>query len=233
MTTIYKTFGLDVGTLAEKRQFRFVASSERPGADRTDDIVVQSGINYSDFMKLGGTMLWQHMPEFPVCRCVELGLRSALLSGTAQFPPQGTSQKADEIYGLMKEHIVNAVSIGFAAQRSEPIDPKNKHGAQRWLATSLIEISLVSCPANVDAVITQRALKYGRVLNADNHGRLKQAHGLIGDVLATAGDCDDQKADHAQRLRQVEALSLAQPPLSDDHARRLRDLDVLRLGAVS
>jgi hypothetical protein len=58
---------------------------------------------------------------------------------------------------LLKANCISGVSIGFDPTRSEPLDPRQPKNGQRVLQCELMEISLVSIPADRQAVITERA----------------------------------------------------------------------------
>jgi hypothetical protein len=47
------------------------------------------------------------------------------LAALAQFPPEGTSEKSDECYRLIREGVVNSTSIGFIPVEWEFLD-KNR-----------------------------------------------------------------------------------------------------------
>ena len=149
----------EVESLAAKRQVLVNVSSE--SVDRTGDIVQQSGIDTRSFLQAGGTVLWQHDPDQPIGRALSMGVVGNKLRTAVQFPPQGVSAKADEIYGLIKNHIVNAASIGFRDVDSEPIDRSDPFGGRRYKAVELMEFSFVSVPAAPEANIIARAFRKG------------------------------------------------------------------------
>jgi HK97 family phage prohead protease len=147
-------------TLADKRQVVVNVSAESP--DRVGDIVVQDGIDYKNFMAIGGTVLWQHNQDHPIARCTEMSIVTGKLRAVVQFPETGISAKSDEIYGLIKAGIVNAASIGFDPLERTDIDPKNPWGAYRYEAVELMEFSFVSVPCQAEATVVERALRNGR-----------------------------------------------------------------------
>jgi hypothetical protein len=53
------------------------------------DVILQDGIDYSDFMRGGGTVLWQHDANYPVARTVRLSVVNGCLTALSQFPPEG------------------------------------------------------------------------------------------------------------------------------------------------
>ena len=155
MDTIRKAFSADLTALADQRQVIVTISS--PEVDRAGDITIQAGIDISGFLQTGGTVLWQHNPDNPVARCLDLALSDQGSQATVQFPPEGVSPLADEIYGLIQARIVNSASIGFMPIESEPIDPKRPFGPQKYLKVELLEFSFVSVPAVRSATIVARS----------------------------------------------------------------------------
>lgn len=137
------------------RQVRVIASTAT--VDRSGDIVVAEGIGLARF-KQNPVVLWMHNHEKPVARCVEIGVKAGKLEALVQFPPEGTSEKADEIYGLIKAGVVNATSIGFMPGEWSPMDPDRAYGPRKYISSELLEFSFVSVPANPDALIIERSL---------------------------------------------------------------------------
>ena len=150
-----KALGTQIENLADKRQVIVNCSAEDP--DRVGDVVVQTGIDFTAFMKIGGTVLWQHNPEHPIAKALEMSIVGGRLRSLVQFPDANVSSKANEIYGLIRCGIVNAASIGFNPKEYEPIDPRQPSGPQRFNAVELMEFSFVSVPCAPAATIVARS----------------------------------------------------------------------------
>lgn len=155
-TKAFKAFAASTETLGDKRQVKVAVSTEQP--DRQGDIVVQDGIDLSNF-KNTRTVLWNHDQDHPIASCVDIGVVGKKLQATVQFPDEGVSEKADEIYGLIKSGIVNSASIGFLPLDGEPADGKNPRNGVRIDKSELLEFSFVSVPANPGAVIQARSMR--------------------------------------------------------------------------
>ena len=155
-----KTLGLGVGP----RQFRCVASDGTP--DRMGDILEPQGVQLLNFRR-NPVVLAQHDSASPIARCLFIGIESSQVIALVEFPPEGVSDKADEYCRLIKSGIVSAVSVGFIPLDWEPISG----AGYRYTSWELIELSVVSVPANQSALITERSASFG----TPDHGLLQRA----------------------------------------------------------
>jgi uncharacterized protein len=138
------------------RQVRAIVSTAAP--DRMGDVVVQAGIDLKHY-RANPVVLWQHNADFPVARCVEIGVVRGDLQALVQFPPAGTDTDADRVFSKIKAGLVNATSVGFLPVSSEPI---GSTGGRRFTKSELVEFSFVTVPAAPGALILERNLR-GRV----------------------------------------------------------------------
>ncbi|HLY04261.1 MAG TPA: HK97 family phage prohead protease [Rhizomicrobium sp.] len=123
---------------------------------RDGHILVPQGALLDNY-RLNPIVLWQHDPEHPVGNAEALTVSPENITARVKFAPVGTTRKADETRGLVKNGIVRAVSIGFEPLDGEPLDPKKPRGGQRFTKWELLECSFVSVPADTGAVVTARA----------------------------------------------------------------------------
>jgi HK97 family phage prohead protease len=162
-----------------EREFRFTAVTAKRGRD--GHVLVPSGVDLANY-KRNPVVLWQHGAANPVARCTGLSVIDRELRGSAEFPPAGTSELADEICGLVKQGIVSAVSVGFDVLESEPLDPKQPRGGQYITRSELLEISLVSVPADTGAMITERAYRRGGMISAVHTQHLIRASDAVDEA---------------------------------------------------
>src|SRR5262249_32107840 len=80
------------------------------------------------------------------------------LRGHLELAPKGTSARIDEIISLVDAGILKAVSVGFRPLKHEPLDEKDPWGGSRFLEQELVETSLVSVPANPNALAVAKSL---------------------------------------------------------------------------
>ena len=130
-----------------------IAQFSTGGVDRDNEIIVQAGINYAGYMAKNPMVLWQHDRTAPVASVASMWLNTAGLVGRIKWPPMGISAKSDEVRGLVKAGVLNAISIGFKPTQAVPIDSKNPRGPKKYLRCDLLEVSWVTLPSNPDAIV--------------------------------------------------------------------------------
>lgn len=132
----------------DKRIIRGVATS--PSPDRVGDIVEPLGVAFKNPMPL----LWQHQADKPVGLVRFDKPTKAGITFEAELPsidePGTLKDRVDEAWQSVKAGLVAAVSIGFRALEYSRLDD----GGFRFLKSEVMELSLVTIPANADATIT-------------------------------------------------------------------------------
>jgi HK97 family phage major capsid protein/HK97 family phage prohead protease len=142
---------LDVKSVdAENRIIRGTATTPTP--DRMGDIVEPLGVEFKNPMPL----LWQHQSDKPVGtvkfdKPTKNGI--TFVAQLAQIDEPGTlKDRIDEAWQSVKAGLVSAVSIGFRALEYAFIEGT---GGIRFEKSEVMELSLVTIPANADATISQ------------------------------------------------------------------------------
>lgn len=136
-------------------KLEFVLSDDT--VDRYGDVVEPSGWDLKNFRK-NPIALFGHDSRFPVGTWADLRVEGNRLIGRLQLAAKGTSARLDELIALVEQGILRAVSVGFRPIDSDPIDPKQPWGAQRYKRQELLETSLVSVPANPAALALAKSL---------------------------------------------------------------------------
>jgi len=135
---------------SEDRIIRGVATT--PSPDRVQDVVEPLGVKFINPMPL----LHQHDSDRPVGIVNFDAPTKNGITFVATLPkidePGPLKDRVDTAWGEVKAGLVRGVSIGFRALPDgyEPI----KDGGIRYLKTEVLELSLVSVPANQEATIT-------------------------------------------------------------------------------
>lgn len=142
---------LEVKSVSEDRRIiRGVATT--PATDRVGDIVEPLGVSFKNPMPL----LWQHKHDKPVGFVKFDKPTKDGITFEAELPTiteEGTLRdRIEEAWQSVKAGLVSAVSIGFRAVEYAFMDD----GGIRFSKSEVFELSLVTIPANADAVITSK-----------------------------------------------------------------------------
>ena len=140
--------------VSEGSGLEFVLSDATP--DRMGDIIEQNGWDLGNFTK-NPVALFNHRSDFPIGKWTNLRVIDGKLRGYLQLAKKGTSARINEIISLVEQNILRAVSVGFVPKTSEPIT-KNGSG-MRFNTSELVETSLVSIPANPNALAIAKSLR--------------------------------------------------------------------------
>jgi HK97 family phage prohead protease len=146
-----------------ERQVRVVASDG--STDRMGDVLVPSGVKLENYRR-NPVILAQHDSSQPIATCASVDTDGVQVTATIEFPPEGINDLADEYLRLLKSRVLNAVSVGFLPLAAEPIRGTN---GLRYTSWELLEISVVSIPANANALVQERSLARKRVTDLAAH----------------------------------------------------------------
>jgi len=131
--------------------FKFIMSTDT--VDRMGDIVKQDW-NLNEFGR-NPIALWQHNSSFPIGTWDHVRVEGGKLVGKLILAKAGTSKLIDEIRSLLEQRILKAVSIGFTPGSATPIDQKAPWNGSILKNNTLLECSLVSVPANSEALLAK------------------------------------------------------------------------------
>jgi HK97 family phage prohead protease len=136
----------------------FILSDETP--DRYGDVIAADGWQLDNFKK-NPIALFGHSSSFPIGTWKGLHVKDGGLRGNLQLAPAGTSERIDEIRKLVEAGILRAVSVGFVPIEKQTIDSRadGMFGPFKFLKQELVETSLVSIPANPNALAIAKSLK--------------------------------------------------------------------------
>lgn len=150
--------------------FEYVMSDA--SVDRYGDVIDSDGWQLANFRK-NSIALFNHAADAVIghWRDVRVDNETRQLRGRLALAEAGTSPVVDAVRALVRQGILRAVSVGFRALKKEPVDAEKPYGAQRFLKSELVECSLVSVPANPNAVQIARSLG----LSADTSALLFRA----------------------------------------------------------
>lgn len=120
--------------------------------DSYGDVIQQDGWDFARFNK-NPIALFGHSAAFPIGRWKNVRVDGGKLIGTLEFAEDGTSDRIDEIKRLAAQGILRATSVGFM-----PLDWQDEGRGLRFTKQELMEVSLVSVPANSNAVQIAKSL---------------------------------------------------------------------------
>jgi HK97 family phage prohead protease len=143
--------------ISEGGGLEFILSDATP--DRMGDVIEAEGWDVANF-KRNPIALFNHNANFPIGKWINLRTANGELRSRLQLAPKGTSPRIDEIRALVDADILRAVSVGFLPRESEPLTKGG--GGLRFKRTELVECSLVSIPANPNALAVARSLNISR-----------------------------------------------------------------------
>jgi HK97 family phage prohead protease len=98
--------------------------------------------------------LLNHSTDFPIGTWKNVRVEDGALRGTLHLAPKGTSPRHDEVRALIDAKILVGLSVGFKPIESVPIPSKG----MRYTKMELMECSVVSVPANENALMRCRSL---------------------------------------------------------------------------
>ena len=194
----------------------FVLSDETP--DRYGDVIAADGWQLDNFKK-NPIALFGHSSSFPIGTWKGLHVKDGGLRGNLQLAPAGTSERIDEIRKLVEAGILRAVSVGFVPIEKQTIDARadSMFGPFKYFKQELVETSLVSIPANPNALAVAKSLKV-----SDDTIRM---------VFAKHGDKDTARRSLAHRQARRNATTSSQGKTMSTLAQRIKDSEQRLLAA--
>src|SRR5262245_34138500 len=103
----------------------FVMSDD--SVDRVGDIIQADGWQLGKFRK-NPIALFGHSSSFPIGTWSNVRVEGNKLLGKLKLAQKGTSQRIDELIGLVEQRVLRAVSVGFMPIKAEPLDPDEPWG---------------------------------------------------------------------------------------------------------
>lgn len=149
---------------SKPRTVRFVASSE--AVDRYGDIIRLDGWNLDNYQR-HPIVLWAHQSRLPEIGKAEMfrDEEGKKLMADVTFWPEGTSAFVDDLWRIFEAGGLRASSVGFLPTATPNyIYATDDPGPDDWptgyefIGQELLELSVVSVPANPEALAVARSL---------------------------------------------------------------------------
>lgn len=127
--------------------------------DRMGDVVDPRGWQLDNF-RSHPIALFNHDRDQVIGTWRDVAVRGDKLLGRLELAEAGTSTLVDTVRALVRQGILRAVSVGFRGLDKKPLnDDADKYfGPFRFLKSELLECSLVSVPANPNALAIAKDL---------------------------------------------------------------------------
>lgn len=142
------------GVRVEERSADFIASTD--AIDSHGDIIDQESWRLEHFLANPIVLYGHQSSELPIGKATSTVVRNGQLETTIRFASAEANPRAEEVWRLVQEGVLRAVSVGFL-----PTDGKYEMRDGKdvfvWRAPVLKEISVVPVPANHEALARMKA----------------------------------------------------------------------------
>lgn len=151
---------IETRTLGEKRLMTFRISTA--SVDRMGDTIALDGWQLGNYLK-NPVVLWGHdASSLPVAKATKVWTENGALVAEAEFTAPGLLKLNDAIWQLLQDKYLNATSVGFRPLKyAFSDDPQRRYGID-FLEQELLEFSIVTVPANAEALVEGRAASEAR-----------------------------------------------------------------------
>lgn len=144
----------------DDRVLRFIGSTE--DVDRDGEVIKLSGWKLANY-RTNPIVLCNHNPmDLPVAKTKKVWVdkEKRALMFDVEFPEPEVSPQGDTLYKLYKNGFMNSTSVGFIPNRDKMIFGDRTKGEPHitFKDQELLEISLVSVPANPAALLTSKSI---------------------------------------------------------------------------
>lgn len=162
----YDLQGSEVKAVGDN-EIELIGSTE--DMDRDGEVLKMDGWDLRAFKK-NPVVLPSHLYFQPAIGKAKVSKRDGKLIFRIEFPPEGINPVADVYKGLYKSGFMTASSVGFLP-REWSWGEKENEPRRTFTKQELLEISLVSVPANPNALVTAKgisdALAQKKITNKD------------------------------------------------------------------
>lgn len=170
----YDMSGVEVKSVGEN-EIEMIGSTEH--VDRDNEVLKIDGWDIKNYKK-NPVVLPAHMYWEPAIGRAKVRIDEKNLVFRIEFPPSGINPVADVYKGLYKGGFMKASSVGFIGQEWK-WGEKEDEPRRTFLKQELLEISLVSVPANPNALLTEKGIEQAVKAGKLKSGDIKVLEGLI------------------------------------------------------
>lgn len=144
----------------EDRTLRFIGSTEH--VDRHGEVIKADGWKLTTYKKNPVVLVNHKHSDLPVAKTknVWVDKEAKSLMFDIEFPDMDVSSEGDTLYKLYKNGYMNATSVGFLPNPEKMVFGEKKGDPSvTYTEQELLEISLVSVPANPNALLTSKSIE--------------------------------------------------------------------------
>jgi HK97 family phage prohead protease/HK97 family phage major capsid protein len=127
--------------------------------DRVGDVIEPAGWMLDNFAR-NPIALFGHNANFPIGKWHDVRVKDARLVGRLELMDP-VSDRLREVHAAIAAGVLRAVSVGFHPEEFKPLEG-SRNGGLRFTKQELVECSVVSVPANPNALQIARALGISR-----------------------------------------------------------------------
>jgi len=180
--------------ITKQQDNTFTAIASKEVVDRMGDIVKISGIKVDNYLK-NPVVLFNHNPDKIIGKAIDVLKTNDSLIVKIQF---ANTPLAQEVKELVSEGFLNTLSIGFMSLQYKQND--NSNGII-YESVELLEISIVSVPANPEAVVLRyledrlnaRAIKLQNAISEEKIRKLQYIYDRIREANSKGNNEDKEK----------------------------------------
>jgi len=143
---------LKAGRQSDDDPLEFILSDE--SVDRMGDVIRADGWDLASFKK-NPVALFGHSHDQILGVWENVRVEGKKLLGRLKLAKPGTSELVDTVRSLIDQRILKAVSVGFQPIEAEP---RKSGDGYDFIKSALHEVSVVSVPANPNALAIAKAL---------------------------------------------------------------------------
>lgn len=139
----------------ESRALDFTISTA--SVDRYGDTIAVDGWKLTNFRK-NPVVLWMHDNSMlPVGKAGNVRVEDGKLKARVEFTPAGLVKYNDIVFEMLKSGYLSATSVGFMPLKYNFVDDPSRRYGVDFLEQELLEFSIVTVPANPEALVEARA----------------------------------------------------------------------------
>jgi HK97 family phage prohead protease len=201
----------------EERTAEFVASTD--AVDSHGDVVDQESWQLAHF-KANPIVLYGHNSrELPIGMATKVGVKNGQLEATIKFASAAANPRAEEVWQLVQEGVLRAVSVGFLPTDGR-YEMRDGNEVFVWRSPVLKEISVVPVPANHEALARIKAA-FVAANNSENPalpGSNRNAEEVQMDPKEMQSKIEKQAAELGERDAKIKALESENKSLGTEKA---------------